>query len=43
MLKTVVLDNICGNGDILHFSGFTDEYKVKKNSIYLKYKYFATL
>ncbi len=27
--------------DEQNFSGFFDEYKVQKNSIYLKYKYFV--
>ncbi len=26
----------CGNRDIFYFSGFTDEQKVQKSSIYLK-------
>ncbi len=33
----------CGNCDTFYFSGFTDEQKVKKISIYLKWKSFVTL
>ncbi len=43
MFKTVVLHNIFVETDTFYFSGFTDEQKVQKNSIYLKYKYFVTL
>jgi len=39
MLKKDVL---YGNRD-LFFSGFSDEYKVQKNSIHMKNKYFETL
>ncbi len=44
MLKTVVQHNIfCGKLDVFYFSGFTDEYKDQKNSIYFKYKYFVNI
>jgi len=33
---------VCGIRD-LFFSGFSDEYKVQKNSIHMKNKYFETL
>jgi len=29
----------CGNRHLFYFSGFIDEYKVQKNSIYLKYNH----
>ncbi len=43
MLQTVVQLNIFVETVMYIFSGFFDEYKVQKNSIYLKYKYFVTL
>jgi len=39
MLKTVVLLHIFVETLIHFFSGFFDEWKVQKNSIYLKYKF----
>ncbi len=40
MLKTVVLPNVFVEL-MISFLGFFDELKWQKNSIYLKYKYFA--
>ncbi len=31
--------NKISNQKISYFSGFTDEYKFQKNSVYIKYKY----
>jgi len=40
MLKTFLL--LCGNHETL-FTGYFDEWKVEKNSIYLKYIFFVTM
>ncbi len=40
-VQTFVLLNVCGNQDV-YFSGFF-EWKVQKNSIYLKYKDFCSI
>ncbi len=38
LLKTVVLHHIFVETGAFYFSGFTDEWKVLNNRIYLKYK-----